>query len=82
MSREGPGEQYLDASVHQISARIHATEERARSDQDEISALKALRGAMLAARVHSVARLPPELRTAHRDAIRLAAGRSRGVEMW
>lgn len=71
-----------DTTLRQIGKRLSQAESMVADGVAEIAVLRALQSDMRSRHVPSVARLPPELRERHREAIRLASGAHGGVELW
>jgi len=71
-----------DTTVRQIGQRLNQAESMVADGLAEIAVLRALQAEMRSRHVPSVARLSPELRARHREAIRLASGAHGGVELW
>ena len=71
-----------DTTIRQIGQRLNQAESMVADGLAEIAVLRALQADMRSRHVPSVARLSPELRARHREAIRLASGAHGGVELW
>jgi hypothetical protein len=71
-----------DTTIRQVGQRLNQAESMVADGLAEIAVLRALQADMRARHVPSVARLSPELRADHREAIRLASGAHGGVELW